>query len=152
MLELHRVRSGRLLELDHQRGRHLIVHWMLEDGRAVAVRRRDGRTFYVMTDIQAFRDAAGRLLTEIQRIKSDGDMRAARTLVLRYGTYLDERLRDEVVARSDRLWLRGYVASVMPRLEPVLAPDGEIADVRVSYPQNLTSQMLEYSAQSPRRA
>jgi hypothetical protein len=34
---------------------------------------------------------------------------------------------------------------VMPRLEPVRGPSGEITDVRISYPCDLTKQMLEYS-------
>jgi hypothetical protein len=33
----------------------------------------------------------------------------------------------------------------MPRLEPVHGPDGSIVDVRISYPCDLTTQMLEYS-------
>jgi hypothetical protein len=33
----------------------------------------------------------------------------------------------------------------MPRLEPVLSDEGAIVDVKISYPQDLTAQMLEYS-------
>jgi len=33
----------------------------------------------------------------------------------------------------------------MPRLEPVGGPDGAAADVRISYPCDLTAQMLEYA-------
>ena len=36
-------------------------------------------------------------------------------------------------------------AEVMTRLEPVLAADGTITDVTISYPLDLTTQMLEYS-------
>ncbi len=152
LLQLRRIRSGREVELDHMRSRQLIVHWLRADGRAVSVRERDGRTFFLMIDAAAFREAVGRLLAEVQRIKSEADLRAARALVSRYGTWLDERLRDEVVARADRLHLRSYVGCVMPRLDPVWAADGTLADVHVSYPLDLTAQMLEYSAMSPRRA
>ena len=34
----------------------------------------------------------------------------------------------------------------MPRLEAVNGPDGTIIDVTISYPQDLTTQMLEYAA------
>ena len=35
--------------------------------------------------------------------------------------------------------------SVQPKLHAVMGSDGEISDVRISYPLDLTSQMLEYS-------
>jgi len=34
---------------------------------------------------------------------------------------------------------------VMPKLEAVTSAEGEITDVRISYPLDLTAQMLEYS-------
>ena len=34
----------------------------------------------------------------------------------------------------------------MPRLEPVRDASGAVVDVAISYPQDLTAQMLEYSA------
>ncbi len=151
LVQLRRIRTGQVIELDHFRSRQLIFRWMREDGRAVAERTRDGRTFHVMLGVEAFRDAAGRLLAEVQRIKSEGDYDAARTLVVRHGSYLDERVRDEVVARAAQLSLRSYSGCVMPRLEPVTNDRGDIVDVRVSYPLDFKTQMLEYSALSPRR-
>ena len=44
------------------------------------VRRRDGRTYNVVTDAEAFRAGVARLLAEVQRIKSEGDYDAARSL------------------------------------------------------------------------
>ena len=43
-----------------------------------ATRERAGKTYYVMVDARAFRDGAGRLLAEVQRIKSQGDVAAAK--------------------------------------------------------------------------
>jgi len=85
------------------------------------------------------------LLAEVQRIKSEGDYRAATQLFETYGVHFDPALRDEIVARVDRLELPSYTGFVQPRLEPVLAEDGSIKDVLISYPQDLTSQMLEYA-------
>lgn len=34
----------------------------------------------------------------------------------------------------------------MPRLQPVVDPTGAIVDVSISYPLDLATQMLEYSA------
>ena len=49
------------------------------------------------------------------------------------------------MARVDKLNLPSYSGFVMPKLTPVTAADGAITDVTISYPQDLTKQMLEYS-------
>ena len=130
------------------RNRQMIVHWLMAHTTAIDVRRRDGKTYYVLTDTAAFRDGVGRLLAEVQRIKGEGDYAAARALVETYGVHFDPALRDEVVARVDRLKLPSYTGFVMPKLEAVLDPSGEITDVAIAYPLDLTTQMLEYSAAS----
>jgi dipeptidyl-peptidase-3 len=48
----------------------------------------------------------------------------------------------------DRLNLPSYTGFVQPRLEPVTDATGRIADVRISYPQDLERQMLEYSGRT----
>ena len=127
------------------RNRQLIVAWLIAHTGAIDVRRRDGKTYYVMTDAAAFREGVGRLLAEVQRIKSEGDYGAARALFETFGIHFDPTLRDEVVARVDALHLPSYTAIVMPRLTPRYR-DGEIVDVDISYPCDLETQMLEFSA------
>ena len=87
----------------------------------------------------------GRLLAEVQRIKAEGDYEAARALFETYGVHFDAALRDEVVARVEHLNMPSYTGFVQPRLEPVIDDAGQIADVTISYPLDLTTQMLEYS-------
>ena len=94
----------------------------------------------------AFRDGVGRLLAEIQRIKGEGDYDAALALADGYGVHFDPALRDEIVARVDRLALPSYTGFVMPKLEALTDDAGEIVDVTIAYPLDLTTQMLEYSA------
>jgi len=113
--------------------------------KAIDVRTRDGKTYYSMTDASAFREGVGTLLAEVQRIKSEGDYAAARALFEKYGVHFDPKLRDEVVARVDKLHLPSYTGFVMPKLEAVKSGDA-ITDVKISYPQDLTTQMLEYAA------
>jgi dipeptidyl-peptidase-3 len=145
LVQLRRVREGTTIEEDHMRNRQLIVHWLIAHTKAIDVRKRDGKTFHVMTDVAAFRDGCGRLLAEVQRIKSEGDHAAAKNLLETYGVHFDAALRDEVVQRVDRLNLPSYTGFVQPRLTPVMDASGHIADVRISYPQDLEQQMLEYS-------
>jgi dipeptidyl-peptidase III len=146
VVQLRRVREGAQLEEDHMRGRQMIVHWLRAHTDAIDVRRRDGKTYFVMTNARSFRDGVGRLLAEVQRIKSEGDYEAARHLFETYGIHVDTALRDEVVARVDRLRLPSYTGFIMPRLEARHDDRGAIVDVEISYPCDLESQMLEYAA------
>jgi dipeptidyl-peptidase III len=98
-----------------------------------------------MVDPKAFREGVGRLLAEVQRIKSEGDYAAAKKLFEAHGVHFDPKLRDQVVARVDALNLPSYTGFVQPKLTPVTSADGKITDVKISYPLDLTAQMLEYS-------
>jgi dipeptidyl-peptidase-3 len=146
LVQLRRIREGTQIEEDHMRNRQMIVGWLMANTAAIDARTRDGKTYYVMTDVKAFREGVGRLLAEVQRIKGEGDYDAARALLEAYGVHFDPSLRDEIVARVDRLQLPSYSAFVMPKLEAVTGESGEITDVVISYPLDLSAQMLEYSA------
>ncbi len=145
LVQLRRIREGSQIEEDHMRNRQMIVRWLMTNTKAIEVRERDGKLFYVMTDAKAFREGVGRLLAEVQRIKSQGDYPAAKNLFETYGVKFDPKVRDQVVARVQKLNLPSYSGFVMPKLEPVVGADGKITDVGISYPQDLTQQMLEYS-------
>ena len=93
-----------------------------------------------------FREGVAEMLREVQRIKSEGDYAAAKELFETYGVHFDPELRNEVVARVDRLQLPSYTGFVMPELTPVVDAAGDIADVRISYPLDFAKQMLGYSA------
>jgi len=147
LVQLRRMREGTTIEEDHMRNRQMIVHWLLAHTPAIERRVRDGRTFYVVVDFTAFREGCARLLHEVQRIKSEGDYAAARALFEAYGIHFDPALRDEIVRRVDRLNLPSYTGFVQPTLEPVTDAAGHITDVKVSYPLDLESQMIAYSAE-----
>jgi dipeptidyl-peptidase-3 len=144
--QLRRIRQGTQIEEDHMRNRQMIVHWLIANTTAVEVRVRDGKTYYVMTDPAAFRAGVGRLLADVQRIKAQGDYGAAKRLFEDYGIHFDPKLRDEVVARVEKLNLPSYTGFVMPKLDPVHDEGGGISDITISYPRDLTRQMLEYAA------
>jgi dipeptidyl-peptidase-3 len=146
LVQLRRVRQGTQLEEDHMRNRQMIVNWIMANTKAIDVKTRDGKTYYVLTDAAAFREGVGRLLAEVQRIKSEGDYAAAKALFEKHGVHFDPKLRDEVVARVEKLHLPSYTGFVMPKLEAVKGDGQAITDVKISYPQDLTTQMLEYAA------
>jgi dipeptidyl-peptidase III len=145
IVQLRRVRVGTTIEEDHMRNRQMIVQWLLANTTAVQVQRRDDRTYYVMTDVDEFREGVGRLLREVQRIKSEGDYEGARDLFESYGIHFHPALRDEVVRRVEALNLPSYTGFVQPRLKSITDDAGRILDVRIEYPLDLEAQMLEYS-------
>jgi dipeptidyl-peptidase III len=145
IVQLRRVKEGTQLEEDHMRNRQMVVHWIKANTKAIEERTRDAKTFYVMVDAKAFREGVGKLLAEVQRIKAEGDYPAAKKLFETYGIHFDPKLRDQVVERVAKLNLPSYSGFVMPKLTPVTDANGKITDVTISYPQDLTKQMLEYS-------
>jgi dipeptidyl-peptidase-3 len=145
LVQLRRVREGTQIEEDHMRNRQMVIRWLMANTKAIEERTRDGKRYLVMVDPVAFREGVGRLLAEVQRIKSEGDAAAAAKLFDSHGIHFDPTLRDEVVKRVDALNLPSYTGFVMPKLTPVVGPDGKITDVTISYPMDLTRQMLEYS-------
>jgi dipeptidyl-peptidase-3 len=149
LAQLRRIREGTQIEEDHMRNRQMIVRWLMANTKAIDVRERDGKTFYVMADAEAFREGVGRLLAEVQRIKAEGDYEASKKLFETFGVHFDAKLRDEVVARVKKLNMPSYTGFIQPRLEAVTGADGRITDVTVSYPLDLTAQMLEYSGRKP---
>jgi dipeptidyl-peptidase-3 len=148
LVQLRRIREGTQIEEDHMRNRQMIVQWLLANSSAIDVRRRDGKTYYAMIDAVAFQEAVGRLLAEVQRIKAEGDYPAAKALFETYGVHFDPALRDEVVERVEHLNMPSYTGFVQPRLEAVIGANGAITDVNISYPLDLTTQMLEYSGRT----
>jgi dipeptidyl-peptidase-3 len=145
LVQLRRVREGSQIEEDHMRNRQMVVRWLMANTRAIEARQRDNKTYYLMVDAKAFRDGVARLLREVQRIKSEGDLAAAAKLFNDHGIHFDPKLRDEVVTRVDALKLPSYTGFVQPKLTAIRDSGETITDVKISYPQDLTAQMLEYS-------
>jgi dipeptidyl-peptidase-3 len=145
--QLNRVEPGKELEEDHMRNRQLIAAWAYEHGRndnVIERRMRDGKTFFVVNDYAKLRTLFGRLLRELQRIKSTGDYPAIRELVERYAVKVDPALHAEVRARYAALDVPASTGFMGPRLVPVRSGDA-VDDVRIEYAEDFTAQMLEYA-------
>ncbi len=146
MTQLYRIKPGDQLEEAHMQNRQLVARWVYEQGRdrnVVEFKHRDGKTYVVINDYDALRSLFGQLLREIQRIKSEGDYRAADKLMQTYAIKVDPALHQEVLARYAKLNIAPYSGFINPRLVPVYDGDA-IKDVRVEYPDNFVNQMLEY--------
>ena len=145
MTQLIRITPGHQIEEAHMRNRALIAHWCYENGSAIQLVKHDGKTYIEITDYSALRELIARLLAEIQRIKSEGDYKAARELVERYAVKVDPELHCEVLERYKRLNLAPYKGFINPQLQPVYDKDGDICDIQVYYGESYAHQMLRYS-------
>jgi dipeptidyl-peptidase III len=145
LVQLRRVRQGSQIEEDHMRNRQMIVHWLMAHTEAITTARRDGKTYYRVGSLAAFRAGVARLLSDVQRIKAEGDYAAARALMETYGVHFDPALRNEIVARVEHLDMPSYTAFVMPSLEPVTDAAGVVIDVAITYSHDFAAQMLEYA-------
>ena len=145
MTQLIRITPGHQIEEAHMRNRALIAHWCYENGDAIKLVRRDGKTYVEITDYEQLRSLIARLLAEVQRIKSEGDYEAARQLVETYAIKVDATLHQEVLKRYERLNLAPYKGFINPKLSPVLDDKGEICDIQVDYSEGYAQQMLRYS-------
>ena len=147
MTQLTRIKPGNDIEEAHMRNRALIAHWCFENGNAIQMEKRDGKTFVNISDYKKLRALIARLLAEIQRIKSEGDFEAAKTLVENYAVKVDADLHKEVLERYERLHLAPYKGFINPVMTPVTDSNGEITDINVDYTEGYSEQMLRYSKQ-----
>ena len=148
MTQLVRIEPGKTIEEAHMRNRALIAHWVFEKGAPESVIefvKKDEKTYIVINDYDKLRILFGQLLTEIQRIKSEGDFQAARLLVETYAVQVDPILHGEVLERYKKLNLVPYKGFVNPVYEAIKDTDGNIIDVKISYSEEYTEQMLRYS-------
>ena len=146
MVQFSRVELGRKNTEAHMQNRKLIAEWCYEQGRDAGVigkKTRDGKTYFVVNDYEALRGLFGRLLAEVQRIKSEGDYEAGKKLVETYAVNIDPVLHKEVKERYDALGLRPYGGFVNPEIVPVVK-NGKTVDYKVEYPDDYLGQMLEY--------
>lgn len=148
LTQLVRIEEGKDVEEAHMRNRQLIARWVFEQGAAdkvVELKKREGKTFVVIHDYQQLRVLFGKLLAEVQCIKSEGDYEAGRLLVENYGVKIDPVLHHEIRERYVRLHLSPYKGFVNPVMREVKDNSGHVTDITLDYTEGYAEQMLRYS-------
>ncbi|HYL47360.1 MAG TPA: hypothetical protein VEU52_10065 [Candidatus Limnocylindrales bacterium] len=147
LVQLRRNPKGDALEEDHERDRQLIVNY-IRDRVPGSIEQfdRDGKTYIQVQDYQKMRQGVGMLLAELMRIKAEGDYDAIKALVDKYGVHFDPALRDQVMARFNKLNVPAYWAGINSTLTAKLAAGGAIENVTLSYPADVAQQYLAYGA------
>lgn len=147
MTQLVRIELGKNVEEAHMRNRQLIARWVYEKGMAenvVELKKKENKTYVVINDYQKLRALFGELLTEVQRIKSEGDLEAGKKLVEAYAVKVDPALHAEVLKRYATLNLAPYRGFVNPVMKEVKNNAGDVTDIQLDYTEGYEEQMLRY--------
>ena len=148
MTQLVRIELGKDVTEAHMRNRQLIAKWAYEQGKAdkvIEISERDGKHYIVVNDYAKLRELFGKLLAEVQRIKSEGDYAAGKALVENYGVKVDPTLHKEILERYTKLNLAPYKGFVNPQMKEVKNAKGEVTDIVLDYSEGYAEQMLRYS-------
>jgi dipeptidyl-peptidase III len=145
LTQLRRIPRGDTIEEDHERDRSLIANYIMDKTGGIRMFERDGKTYVEVTDYQKMKQGVGMLLTELMRIKAEGDYEAIKALVDKYGVHFDPKLRDQVVQRYKALNIPTYWVGVNAQLNAKQA-DGKLGGVDMTYPRSAVHQFLYYSS------
>jgi dipeptidyl-peptidase-3 len=148
MTQLFRLELGANIEEAHMRNRQWVSAWAFEKGlkdNVIEKLSRNGKTYFNITNYEKLHDLFGELLREVQRIKSEGDYEAGKSLVENYGVMVDQKLHAEVLERNKQFDSAAYSGFVNPFLVPKLDAKGAIISIEVKQPKSFAEQMLYYS-------
>jgi len=147
LTQLRRIPHGDTIEEDHERDRQLIAHYIADKvPGSIEQLTRDGKTYVHLADYQKMRQGVGMLLAELMRIKAEGDYAAIKALVDKYGVHFDPALRDQVLARYQKLNLPTYFAGMNAHLTASFGKNGEVEKVDINYLRDPVRQYLGYGA------
>jgi dipeptidyl-peptidase-3 len=145
LTQLQRIPQGDTIEEDHERDRQLIVNYIRDKTGAIVEEQRNGKTYLALLDFDKMRQGVGQLLAELMRIKAEGDYDAIKALIDKYGVHFDPAVRDQIVARYQKLNLPTYWAGINPEIQASIDAQGKISKVEISYPRDYVKQQLGYS-------
>ena len=146
IVQLARIKPGKEIEEAHMRNRKMVAAWAFEKGvkeNVIEKKVENGKTYFVVNDYKKLRVLFGELLKEIQRVKSQGDYIAGQNLIENYGVKVDKALHKEILERYSHLNIAPYAGFIQPKLVPIMQ-EGKIIDVKIEYPKDFTTQMLEF--------
>lgn len=144
--QLQRIPKGDTIEEDHQRNRQLIVNYIMDKTGAIEKVQRNGKTYLLLKDFDKMHQGVGMLLAELMRMKAEGDYPGLKALIDKYGVHFDPALRDQVMARYEKLNIPAYWCGINADLTARLDASGKIASVALSYPRDYVKQQLGYAS------
>ncbi len=148
LTQLQRIPKGDTIEEDHQRNRQLIVNYIMDKTSAIQKVERNGKTYLLLKDFDKMHQGVGMLLAELMRIKAEGDYAALKALIDKYGVHFDPALRDQVIARYQKLNIPAYWCGINADLQAAAGAlsTQSATSVTLSYPRDYVKQQLGYAA------
>lgn len=143
-----RIKPGKKIEEAHMQNRALIAWWAMDLGKEEEVIEfisKNSKTYIRINNYTTLRFIFAKQLAEIQRIKSEGDFNAARTLVEKYAINLNKKQHEEVLKRYEQLNIAPYKGFINPVLRPILNENNNVVDIIADYSETYSEQMLRYS-------
>jgi dipeptidyl-peptidase-3 len=144
--QLQRIPKGDTIEEDHQRNRQLIVNYIMDKTGAIQKVERNGKTYLLLKDFDKMHQGVGMLEAELMRIKAEGDYAGIKALIDKYGVHIDTALRDQVLARFQKLDVPAYWAGINSDLMARFDASGKVTSVALSYPRDFVKQQLGYAS------
>lgn len=140
MTQLRVLENDTELHEDHMRATHLIVQYILRNSDSAELYIKNKKTYPRINDFGKMREIVGKLLSELQRIKSEGDYETLKKLIDEYAVKFDHKLRDEVVKRAKDINFPKVYSYVMA--EPTIIKDEKTGktDVILRYPDSIIEQ------------
>jgi dipeptidyl-peptidase-3 len=132
---------------DHDRSRLLVANYLIEAG-AFERTQQNGLWYITVKNYDEAHAGVGKLLAEIMRIKATGDYEAGKALVAKYGIHFDPGVRDDVVARYQKLQLPIYLSGIYANFRPIKNKGGKVTDVAISYPRDFLAQQLAWAREN----
>lgn len=155
LTQMARIQLGHQIEEAHMRNRALIARWVLDhsDSSVEIIERNsiNDCNIYHYVKINNYHHVRllfGKLLGEIQRIKSEGDYEAAKYLVETYGVKLDSTIHKEILNRYNRLNIAPFKGFINPWMKPVYDQENNLIDIKLDYTETYAHQMMRYSKDS----
>ena len=145
-----RIELGNDIEEAHMRNRALIANWALDmdvEQQIVVLEMHGGKHYVSVKDYEGLRGIFARQLSEIQRVKSEGDFNAARALVEKYAVHIDSQLHREILERYEKLGIAPYKGFLNPWMKPEYDENGNIVDIKLDYTESYAHQMMRYSSE-----
>jgi dipeptidyl-peptidase III len=147
MTQLVRIKPGKEIEEAHMRARSAIANWVFEKGKSdkvIGIFQQNGKSYVKINDYKKLQTLFGKLLKEIQRVKSEEDFEGGKNIIENFGVKVDAPLHTEILNRYVKLNLAPYTGFVNSMLIPVYDDKGEIKEIKVEYIDDYVSQMMYY--------
>jgi len=147
LTQITRIELGKSLEQAHMRNRQMVAMWCYEKGKEENIIEKieeKSKTYYRINDYYKLQRLFGELLSEIQRVKSEGDFEAAKNLIEKYGVKIDIKIHKEIISRFKKLNIAPYTGFINPEYKLVIK-NKNIIDVEINYCNDFVKQMMYYS-------